>query len=185
MRIGLTGSAGVGKTTLALTLGATLGVPVLHERMRDRLRAGYSLHALTREEHRALLREDAEDLADRAAGVPAGFVADRTPLDFVAFWLCNGYAADDPAGTADFVEQARAAVADWDLVVVLPWGVLPLVDDGVRYANPWHQLHAQSVVEGLCRRWVAADRLAFLPAAADPPEQRCAWILRQAQRRRR
>lgn len=36
-RIGLTGSAGVGKTTLALMLGATLDVPVMEEPMRARL----------------------------------------------------------------------------------------------------------------------------------------------------
>ncbi|WP_029008046.1 AAA family ATPase [Azospirillum halopraeferens] len=183
MRIGLTGSAGTGKTTLALTMAGTLGVPVLHERMRERLRAGFSLHALTRAEHRALLRDDAEDLEARAAAAPAGFVADRTPLDFLAFWLCNGYAADDPAGTDAFAAQARAAVAAWDLIVVLPWGSLPLEDDGIRYANPWHQLHAQTVIEGLCRRWVAADRLAFLPDTVREPDGRCAWVLRRAQAR--
>lgn len=177
-RIGLTGSAGVGKTTLALTLGTTLGLPVLEEPMRARLEAGYSLHALSRAEHRDLLCADADDLAATAAECPEGFVSDRTPLDYAAFWLCNGYAADEPARTAALLERAATAAASWDAVVVLPWGDLTLVDDGIRYPNRWHQLHVQTVIEGLCRRSVPAARLLFLPAGLRSPEARCAWLLR-------
>lgn len=177
-RIGLTGSAGVGKTTLALTVADALGVPVLEERMRARLLAGFSLHAMTRDEHRDLLRDDSEDLIDAATACDDGFVSDRTPLDFVAFWLCNGYAADEPDGTGALLERAIAATEAWDAVIVLPWGVLPLLDDGVRYPNRWHQLHAQTVIEGLCRRYVPMPRLHFMPAHMNEPDVRCDWILR-------
>lgn len=178
-RIGLTGSAGVGKTTLALTLAAALDVPVLEERMRARLQAGFSLHALTRAEHRDLLRADSDDLIEEAAACEDGFVSDRTPLDFVAFWLCNGYAADEPEATGAFLQRSAAATAAWDVVVVLPWGGIPLVEDGVRYPNPWHQLHAQTVIEGLCRRYVAVPRLLFVPAELGEPVARCDWVLRR------
>lgn len=181
-RIGITGSAGTGKTTLAMMLAAAFGIPVLPEAMRSRLQGGLSLRSLTREEHRRLLREDAEVLAERAGACPDGFVADRTPLDFVAFWLSNGYAADEPEATAAFLAGAAEAVAAWDLVVVLPWGALPLVEDGVRYANPWHQLHVQTVMEGLCRRHVPGNRLLFLPEGLREAEARCDWIMRRASR---
>ncbi len=180
MRIGVTGSAGVGKTMLSLTLGGTLGVPVIQEAMRKRLESGFNLHALTREEHRGLLREDLDDLVKRSGDCVGGFVADRTRLDFLAFWLCAGHATDAPAGaTQSLLEGAADAIAGWDLVVVLPWGALPLVDDGVRYANPWHQLHFQAVIEGLCSRYVAPDRLVFLPADVGEPDDRCRWVLRR------
>lgn len=179
-RIGLTGSAGVGKTTLALTLGATLDAPVLHEAMRARLEAGFSLAGLSREEHQRLLLSDAADLAAMtAAAAETGCVADRTPLDFLAFWFCNGYGADSPAETTAFVERTAVALRDFDMVLVLPWGALPLVDDGVRFANPWHQLHAQMVIEELCRRYAPADKLAFLPADIVEPDARCRWALRR------
>lgn len=178
-RIGLTGSAGVGKTTLALTLAGALEVPVLEERMRARLQAGFSLHALTRAEHRDLLRADSDDLIAEATACEDGFVSDRTPLDFVAFWLCNGYAADEPEGTGAFLRRAAEATAAWDMVVVLPWGGIPLVEDGVRYPNPWHQLHAQTVIEGLCRRYVEPRRLLFVPPELTEPETRCDWVLRR------
>jgi hypothetical protein len=175
----------VGKTTLAWTLGAALGIPVLPEAMRARLESGISLHTLTREEHQRLLRADIEGVAERAADCPDGFVADRTPLDFVAFWLCNGYAAEDPAVTEALIERSRAVMDDWECIVVLPWAGVPLVDDGIRYANPWHQLHAQMVIEGLCRRFVASSRLVFLPAEVDTPETRCNWITAAVARTRR
>lgn len=180
LRIGVAGSAGVGKTTLALTLAATLDMPVLHEAMRERLEAGFSLAGLSREEHQEILRRDATELAARVEAAHDGCVADRTPLDFLAFWFCNGYGADSPAETADFVVSATAALDRFDLIVVLPWGAVPLVSDGVRFANPWHQLHTQMVIEELHRRYAPPDRLAFMPADIVTPDERCRWALRRA-----
>ena len=178
-RIGVVGSAGVGKTTLALTLAATLDAPVLHEAMRARLEAGFSLAGLSREEHQRLLLADAADVTGLVEAAAGGCVADRTPLDFLAFWFCNGYGADSPRETALFVERTVAALKLFDLILALPWGVLPLEDDGVRYPNPWHQLHAQMVIEELCRRYAPADRLAFMPADITEPDERCRWTLRR------
>lgn len=178
-RIGVVGSAGVGKTTLALTLAATLDAPVLHEAMRARLEAGFSLAGLSRDEHQRLLLSDAADLAGLVETAQDGCVADRTPLDFLAFWFCNGYGADSPRETAQFVERAATALRLFDLILVLPWGVLPLEDDGVRFANPWHQLHAQMVIEELCRRYAPPGRLAFMPPEIVQPDERCRWALRR------
>lgn len=178
-RIGLTGSAGVGKTTLALTLGATLDLPVWQEAMRARLEAGFSLAGLSRQEHQQLLQADAADVARFVDQTTGGCVIDRTPLDFLAFWFCNGYGADSPAETAGFVASAVAAANRLDLVAVLPWGALPLEDDGVRYPNPWHQLHAQTMIEGLCRRYLPEQKLVFIPDNINQPEDRCRWILRR------
>ncbi|HYE51948.1 MAG TPA: AAA family ATPase [Azospirillaceae bacterium] len=175
-RIGIAGSAGTGKTTLAGMAAARLGLPLHEEPMRARLAAGFDLHALTREGHRALLRADALDLARRAAG-DAGLVADRTPLDYAAFWLCNGFAVEDPAATAALLEAAVAAVADFTLVVLAPWGVLAPEADGVRSTDPWHQLHFHAVVAELARRWVPPSRLLALPDAPLAPEARLALLL--------
>ncbi|QJE72175.1 ATP-binding protein [Aerophototrophica crusticola] len=153
-RIGITGSAGTGKTTLAEALAGALGVPLVPEAMRALLKAGFDFHSLTREGHRALIRQQADDLAAVLARDKGGLVTDRTPLDFAAFWLANGYQVDDEPGTEALLARAVAAMADFTLVVVTPWGELPLGDDGVRSRNPWHQLQFQELVEGLCRRWL-------------------------------
>lgn len=161
-RIGITGSAGTGKTSLAATVSRLLHLPLRREAMRDRLLAGFDPHALSRDGHRRMIAGDADDLALDLARAPDGLITDRTPLDMAAFWLVNGFAVDDPAGTEALLARAVCAMADYDLVVLLPWGERPIAADGVRSTNPWMQLHFQTVVEGLCRLYVAPERLLFV-----------------------
>lgn len=177
MRIGVTGSAGTGKTTLATGLAARLGAPLVPEAMRALLEAGFDFHAISRQDHMDLLRRQADDLARRLAAGDGGLVTDRTPLDFAAFWLSNGYGVDDPKATEALLERAVAAMADYSAVVLLPWGGFPPSDDGVRSVNPWLQLHFQTVMEGLCDRWLSPDRLIRIPDAAMAPTARVAWVL--------
>lgn len=158
-RIGITGSAGTGKTSLAEAVSDLLHLPVRREAMRDRLMAGFDPHALSRDGHRRMIAGDADDLALDLARAQDGLVTDRTPLDMASFWLVNGFAVDDPAATEALLARAVCAMADYDLVVLLPWGGRPVAADGVRSTNPWMQLHFQTVVEGLCRLYVAPERL--------------------------
>ena len=176
-RIGLSGSAGTGKSTLGRALAEALSVPYLPEGMRSRLEAGLDLHSLTHETLRALVEElwvehqEAEDAAIREAG---GFVADRSAVDFAAFWLHYRF-TEDAEASARFFRGAFGRLELYDHIVLLPWGVLPLVADGVRTSNPWIQRHFQATVEGLLFREVAAPRLLALPAITGLDE-RVAWV---------
>lgn len=165
-RIGITGSAGTGKSSLAATLSHQLDLPVRAERMRDRLVTGFDPHSLSRADHRRLIAGDADDLALDLARDQDGLITDRTPLDMAAFWLANGFGVDAPAATEALLARAVCAMADYDLVILLPWGEHPITADGVRSANPWMQLHFQTVVEGLCRRYVSPDRLLTITGKA-------------------
>ncbi len=176
-RVGVTGSAGTGKTTLVTTVSRALGVAIVPEAMRAMLEAGFDFHTLTRAGHMDLLRRQTDDLARRLAASGDSLVTDRTPLDFAAFWLSNGYGVDDPAATAALLERAVAAMADYTAVVLLPWGRFAPAADGVRSPNPWLQLHFQTVLEGLCRRWIAPDRLWIVPESAADPSARADWVL--------
>jgi cytidylate kinase len=101
-RIALSGSAGIGKTTLGTAVADRLGVPFIEEGMRARLEAGLDLHTLDRDQHRNLVEALFEECwATPATNAAGGFVADRSPIDFLAFWLYYGFAADD-VGTARF-----------------------------------------------------------------------------------
>ena len=162
-RIALSGSAGVGKTTLGKALAERLGVSFIEEGMRERLESGLDLHTLDRDQHRALV----EELFDECWAAPegsanVGFVADRSPIDFLAFWLYYGFAADAEP-TKRFATRCDDAMAALDCVIVLPWGALPLVDDGIRTPNRWRQLHFQALVEGLLGRRAPAGKVHLLP----------------------
>lgn len=176
--IAISGSAGVGKTTLGRAIAEARGVPFIEEGMRQRLENGLDLHTLDKDQHQELLVELHEEM--RAAVVTArtaggGFVCDRSPVDILAFWLYYGF-ADRQAETAALHDRVRRELADIDLVVMLPWGRIPLEADGVRSSNPWRQLHFQGLVEGLSHRLVDPERLAVLPDDATTLDDRIAWV---------
>lgn len=176
-RVALSGSAGTGKTTLGRRLAARWGVPYVPEGMRERIERGLDLHTLDAEGLRGLmweLWEEQKHREEQAVREAGGFVSDRSPVDYLAFWLLYGFFSDE-SETQSLESAVQARLEGLDHVVVLPHGVLPLEADGVRSSSPWVQLRYQSLVEGLLTRRMASARLAFLPALSDL-DGRVAWV---------
>lgn len=166
-RIGLSGSAGTGKTTLGRRLAGALGVPFIEEGMRARLHGGLRLHELSAPQVRRLHAElwD-EHRAQVDAAWEGGFVADRTSADFAAFWLHYGFT--DPVDETDARLAAfRDALPRYERILLFPWGVIPLVADGTRAPNPWTQFRYQAMVEGVLRRQAAPGQVVDVPPVDD------------------
>ena len=180
-RVALCGSAGTGKTTLGRALSERLGVPYIPEGMRTRLESGLDVHGLGFEGLRALVQELWAEQREReaaAVGTHGGFVADRSPVDYAAFWLTYRFTTD-PDATAAFFGETLGADGDYDRIICLPWGALPLDADCVRSPNPWVQRSFQALVEGLLHREVPPERCAFVPAGITGLDARVAWVLDQ------
>jgi broad specificity phosphatase PhoE len=179
-RLALSGSSGVGKTTLGRALAQELRVPFLEEGMRTRLEGGLVLHDLSRDQMRALVWElwdeqvAAEDAAIQEHG---GFVADRSSLDFAAFWLWYGFTREEDE-PARFLDTCVAHCARYDRILLLPWGVLELKADGVRSSNRWLQRTFQGLVEGVLSREAPPQLVARMPDLT-ALDQRLAWALDQ------
>lgn len=176
-RIAVSGSAGVGKTTLAVRLAKIYDVPLVAELMRPLIESGIDLHDLTPTGFQALLLEHYEIAVasmQRAVESHGGFISDRSPADFAAFWLHYGFGED--ADTEAFFERTARDCELVDFSIMLPWGAIPLVDDGVRLTDRWRQLQFQTVVEGVARRFFEDGRFAEVPVDMTEVEARIDWV---------
>lgn len=177
-RVALSGSAGVGKSTLGQALAKKLGVVYIPEGMRSRLERGLELRGLSHAELQALLLElwqEQVEQEDTLIAQGLGFVSDRSPVDFLAFWMNYGFVHDVAASEA-VAEKVRNRIGIFDRIVLLPFGVLSLQHDGVRSTNPWLQRRFQSTVRGLLEEEVGAPRFAQLPGL-ELLHERVSWCV--------
>ncbi len=173
LRVGICGSASVGKTTLAHALARELGVPCIEEEMR-----AYLEQSQQRPED--LPASEFEDIllelwTARAAkeSVLEGFVADQCALDFAAYALYYGCLS--PRSEDALLSDAARLLARYDAVFLLPWGVLPYEQDGVRARDPYLQLRYQVLLEGLLTRALDPAKLHRLPPTLRRLDDRVHW----------
>ncbi len=116
MRVGISGTHGTGKTTLAAALCARLpGHVVADEPYYLLEEQGYEFgFPPSPEDYRALLACSLRSLT--SSTVPPEVVFDRTPLDYLAYLVATG---TDPAAEADQA-TLRPAFARLDLLVIAP-----------------------------------------------------------------
>lgn len=179
LRIGISGSASVGKTTLAKAISEALAVTLLPEEMRDYLERTQAPFAR--------LPEDAATQAlwhlwrTRAAKEreTPSFVADNSCLDFAAYALYYG-CLDEPTDEADLPPLLREPVQHlslYDGIFLLPWGVIPYIHDGVRSPSRFLQLRYHLIVDALLRRYADPRKVHFVPESCTSVEDRLAWVI--------
>ncbi len=150
MRIGLVGSAGTGKTTLAKALSGYLNVPYVRDYVLDVLRdhGRDSWRGVLDMKERRTIREDALRRKTVAEAEHDSFVSDKTAIDYLAYWLQNQSEHVDRQGNLEFLEKCKTAAQRYDVLVFLPYR--EQVDYAVgRNQDPVHNLKVAAHKRGL------------------------------------
>lgn len=149
MRIGIVGSAGTGKTTLAKALAKHLHstyipdtvLAVLRDRGRD------SWQGVVAGDRRRI-REDALRRKVSLEAAAEDFVSDKTAIDYLAYWLQNQSDQEIRATNEEFLNQCKEAALRYDLLVCLPYRAEVEFAIG-RNQDPVHNLKVAAHKRGL------------------------------------
>lgn len=175
MRIAVSGSAGVGKTTLAVALARRLGLAYLSEEMRDYLEAcRQPLHGRPAGEIARILADLWEGRKAREAA-SRSFVADNSSLDFLAY--ARYYRCQDQPAVRALLKESVERLRDYHGCVVLPFAGIPYIADGVRPPSQGSQFRYQNILEELYARHGGATPIHSLPLNCTTPDARLDWAI--------
>lgn len=190
-RIAITGSTGIGKTTLARALAQALDVPLLDEDMRavaDARRAYLEMGrspGTPKPQVRAALLEylDACDEWLRARNARqaelGGFIADRWAIDLLSSLLMGGLGPAHNELILRWVRECRAQARQFDLIVMPP--MMRMSDErtneqGLPRSGALSQrLLNHCLLRGLIEQLSPTPRL-YLPASARTVAERVASV---------
>lgn len=150
MRIAFAGSAGIGKTTLLKSVNEYLQYPVVSEGVRSYIEE-HKITDFHKLNDKQLMKFQLEILNRKRAVEPTydRFIADRTSLDNMAYalyYLSNK--EEYQRGLMDYATDCTIhAVQTYDVIFVLPYGMFPIEDDGIRKPMPAHQLMIHMLIE--------------------------------------
>ncbi|PZR92038.1 MAG: hypothetical protein DI537_14530 [Stutzerimonas stutzeri] len=162
MMFGLSGSAGVGKTTLAKAIAADLDLTYMPTSITEcGKRHGFDPVAFMTLTDRLRLQEHLlEDHIEMIKAAPRPLIVDRTPIDMIGYLMCEFHMQSHLFATAEEIKQADAYVEKALSAAVTHYDAIFLIGQLDSYEvaptrpadNRAYQSHSQLVMEGALHR---------------------------------
>jgi hypothetical protein len=150
MRIGVSGSAGSGKTTLCKALAEHLGVPYIGDTTEEALAeiGRRDWKGITDLRVRKTVRIDAINRKIKAEMAAEAFVSEKTVVDYLAYWMQNQAEHETREQNMAVHELVVSHVARYTHRVFLPYRAEIEFAAG-RNQDPFHALRVAANVFGL------------------------------------
>ena len=151
MRIAFTGAGGTGKTTLLKEINKYLNITVIKEGIRSWL-AFNNINDFKDMNIDDIKRMQSEVMYSKIKEEQSlsSFLSDRTTIDNLVYalrWI-SSVTFDNDEWYYNYLSDARDhAENTYDIIFVLPWGIIPLDNDGTRSGKKWYQYMIQSLIE--------------------------------------
>jgi ATPase subunit of ABC transporter with duplicated ATPase domains len=159
MKIGIVGTAGTGKSSLARALSQSLGLQLLEAKVitQDILdRDGYDHTSGIQVErflaHTGRQNEILRRTMEMEDSATDGFVSDRTVVDLAAYVVAELYNADID-GLKHIFSTCRRRVENYTHMFFCPWKDKPFENNDKRTLNPWYQFKIHALEIGILDSW--------------------------------
>lgn len=176
MKIALCGSAGTGRSTIAINLAQSIDHTPLTNLAKGILKdQGFKYGTGTTVEKFLATPERQIMLYDHKRTVESenkNFVTDRSWVDNAAYAII-GFCEDSSFDIDSYLEDCRCEVEKYDCIIHIPWGRQPLKPNGTRTINPWFQFVVDSVICKITDLW----QIELTTVPADMNNDECvSWI---------
>lgn len=188
-RIAISGTSGVGKSTLAKALAEKLAVSVIEESFDEFIDRS--------DMENKTLQKIAQELFDifkhkaRLEDEHRAFVSDRSPLDLLHLW-CH-YKLDMHATRETnkaFFDHCLSRAAGYDYIIFPPWGSLPIEEKEtgragvVRNTNMFTQCKHHASTLGFAHIAVDKARIIEIPRGITDQQARLAFVIETMAKRK-
>ena len=169
VKIGFIGSAGGGKSIVALDLSKHLNVPFLRSKDITRpilKRYGYVYSADNCVEVFLSKKSIEFEIVDQRIYeenlLQCGFVTDRTNIESFCYAFLN-LSSYNPSDLELLENLCKESIIKYDKLFYFPWNGGWLEDNGVRTLNSYLQRHIDMMIRGIIIDWNLQSKVVFIP----------------------